>query len=137
VYFSFRWEILDEAGPLDPIPFTAMSKIDVHRDDRGLAACLRGSNLQPDWIESYVRAHHIATLDDFVYMIQATEWERSLGEHVEQVEALKGNRIASARFKSAFEAGQQALKHAAQVAPNFGLNRKILMKLCLRARCNS
>lgn len=95
----------------------AMAKIDVHQDDRGLAACLSGSNLQPEWIESYTRAHHITTLDDFVYMIQATKWERSLGEHVEQVEALKGNRIALARFKSAFEAGQQALKHAAQVAP--------------------
>lgn len=65
----------------------------------------------------YVKFHHLVTLDDFIYMIQVSDWEQSLTEHLEQVISLKGNRIALARFKSAFESGQQALKHAAQVAP--------------------
>eukprot|EP00435_Cladocopium_sp_Y103_P012732 s1670_g3.t1 len=99
------------------IPHVPMAKIDVLQDDRGLAACLKGANLQQEWIDNYVKHHHIVTLDDFVYMIKASDWETSLGEHVEQVAALRGNRIAMARFKSAFEFGQQALKHAAQVAP--------------------
>eukprot|EP00435_Cladocopium_sp_Y103_P000858 s5581_g1.t1 len=94
-----------------------MSRIDVLQDDRGLETCFKGANLEAAWIESYTKVHKLVTLDDFIYMIQASEWEKSLLEHVEQVPDLKGNRIALARFKSAFEAGQQALKHAAQVAP--------------------
>ena len=94
-----------------------MSRIDVMQDDRGLAACFQGANLDAAWTEAYTKFHQLATLDDFIYMIQASDWERSLGEHLEQVASLKGNRIALARFKSAFESGQQALKHAAQVAP--------------------
>eukprot|EP00435_Cladocopium_sp_Y103_P035360 s1614_g9.t1 len=94
-----------------------MSRIDVFQDDRGLAACFKGANLEQSWIDGYVQVHSLTTLDDFVYMIQASDWEKSLAEHINQIPALKTNRIAHARFKSAYEAGLQALKHAAQVAP--------------------
>ena len=50
-------------------------------------------------------------------MVKASDWEQSLGDLMSQVPELKDNRIAEARFKSAYEAGQQALKHAAQSAP--------------------
>ena len=94
-----------------------MTRIDVLQDDRGLATCFRGANLEQSWIDNYTKFHQISTLDDFVYMIQASDWEKSLADHIDQVSALKGNRIALARFKSAYEAGHQALKHAAQAAP--------------------
>lgn len=94
-----------------------MARIDVYQDDRGLAACLRGANIKDEWIEAYKAKHQIVTLDDYVYMVNAASWEASLGELVDQVPALKDDRIALARFKSAFEAGQQALKHAALVSP--------------------
>eukprot|EP00435_Cladocopium_sp_Y103_P022616 s4807_g5.t1 len=94
-----------------------MSRIDVHQDDRGLSACLAGANIKEEWKTAYLRVHHVVTLDDFVYMVKATDWERSLGDLLAQVPEIKDSRIAEARFKSAFEAGQQALKHAAQSAP--------------------
>ena len=75
------------------------------------------SRCQQSWIDNYTKFHQICTLDGFVYMIQASDWEKSLADHIDQVSALKGNRIALARFKSAYEAGHQALKHAAQAAP--------------------
>lgn len=92
-----------------------MAAIDVHQSDRGLQACFNGALLKPEWIEEYVKVHQVATLDDFVFMITATEWEVSLEAHVDKVPSLKGNRIAVARFKSAFTAGQEALKQAVSV----------------------
>eukprot|EP00435_Cladocopium_sp_Y103_P050860 s71_g15.t1 len=94
-----------------------MSRIDIHQDDRGLASCFTGANIKKEWSDAYVAAHHVTTLDDFVYMVKASDWEQSLGDLLAQVTVLKDNRIAEARFKSAYEAGLQALKHAAQSAP--------------------
>eukprot|EP00438_Fugacium_kawagutii_P019665 Skav207971 [mRNA] locus=scaffold495:41021:43631:+ [translate_table: standard] len=91
-----------------------MSHIDVHQHDRGLRACLAGAQLKPEWIDAYVKYHSISTLDDFVYLIRGSDWESSVGEHVGAVRELKDEKIALARFKSAFEVGQQALKQAAQ-----------------------
>ena len=96
---------------------TLMPRIDVHQDDKGLAACLQGANLKPEWITAYQEVHHVTTLDDFIYMVKASDWEQSLGDLLSQVPSLKDNRIAEARFKSAFEAGQQALKQAVQSSP--------------------
>jgi len=45
-------------------------------------------------------------------MIQASDWEKSLAEHIDQVTSLKSDRIALARFKSAYEAGHQARPEA-------------------------
>ena len=94
-----------------------MSRIDVLQDDKGLAACFQGANLQADWITAYKDQHHVTTLDDFVYMVTAASWEASLGDLLQQVPLLKDHRIALARFKSAYEAGQQALRHAVQSSP--------------------
>ena len=94
----------------------AMGRIDVSGDDKGLGACFDAANISTDWRAQYVSFHHVATLDDFVYMIDSTAWERSLGEHLEQVNGLKGNRIILARFKSAYEAGLKALRAATDPA---------------------
>ena len=59
----------------------------------------RAAQLTTAWVDAYTKAHHITTLDDFVFMITAAEWEKSLEAHIEQVAELKGNRIAVARFK--------------------------------------
>ena len=91
-----------------------MSRIDVLQDDRGLATCLAAAQIRPEWVADYKTAHGVSTLDDFVYMVTASEWEKSLTELVEGVASLKGNRIALARFKSAFECGKEALKQASQ-----------------------
>ena len=72
------------------------------------------AQIRPEWFEAYKVAHAVSTLDDFVYMVTASEWEKSLGELVEGVASLRGNRIALARFKSAFECGREALKQAAR-----------------------
>ena len=50
-----------------------MTRIDVLQDDRGLATCFRGANLEQSWIDNYTKFHQISTLDDFVYMIQASD----------------------------------------------------------------
>ena len=86
------------------------------QSDRGLAACFQGAQLSQEWIDAYSKTHSLTTLDDFIFMITASEWEKSLEAHIEQVQALRGNRIAVARFKSAVMAGQEALKQAVTVS---------------------
>lgn len=90
-----------------------MSRIDVLQDDRGLASCFAAAQIKQEWIDAYKTKHGVGTLDDFIYMVRASSWESSLGELLEAVPELKNNRIAEARFKSAFECGTQALKQAA------------------------
>ena len=55
-----------------------MARIDVHQDDKGLSACWAGANLKPEWTEAYTRVHQLVTLDDFIYMVKASDWEQSL-----------------------------------------------------------
>lgn len=93
-----------------------MSKIDVLTDDRGLQSCLVGANLSEGWIKEFLSVHKITTLDDFVYLVNSAEWERSLQALVEAT-SFKQDRIAGARFKSAYLAGQQALKQSLEVSP--------------------
>jgi len=92
----------------------SLSKIDVLSDDRGLLACLEGANLHKAWIEEFTKVHKISTLDDFVYLVTASDWEKSLSELI-SITSYKTDRIAGARFKSAYLAGSQALKQSLQV----------------------
>ena len=92
----------------------SLSKIDVLSDDRGLLACLEGANLHKAWIEEFTKIHKISTLDDFVYLVTASDWEKSLSELI-SITSYKTDRIAGARFKSAYLAGSQALKQSLQV----------------------
>ena len=94
-----------------------MAHIDVLADDRGLSTCFRGAQIKEEWANLYLAHHHIGTLDDFVYTVTGHEWEKSLESLVFAVTGLQQNRIALARFKSAYECGVQALKQAAQSAP--------------------
>ena len=103
------------SNPLS-VRLNTMSRIDVLQDDRGLSTCVAAAQIKPEWIDAYNTAHSVATLDDFVYLVTASDWEASLKELVEGVPALRGNRIAMARFKSAYECGTVALKQAAQPA---------------------
>ena len=48
-------------------PTFTMSRIDVHQDDKGLAACWAGANLKADWMAAYTKVHQVLTLDDFVH----------------------------------------------------------------------
>ena len=93
-----------------------MSKIDTMQDDRGLLTCYQGALVKEEWQAAYNTFHSITTLDDFIYMVDGETWETSLTQLVEAVPALKGNRIAMARFKSSFEAGRLALRQAATPA---------------------
>ena len=97
-------------------PRAAMGRIDVSSDDRGLGACFEAAHITADWRGLYVSHHKVVTLDDYIYMIDSTAWEKSLESHLQQVTGLRDNRIALARFKSAYEAGLQALRAAA--SPN-------------------
>ena len=48
-------------------PTFTMLRIDVHQDDKGLAACWAGANLKADWTAAYTKVHQVLTLDDFVH----------------------------------------------------------------------
>ena len=65
-------------------------------------------------IEEFTKVHKISTLDDFVYLVTASDWEKSLSELI-SITSYKTDRIAGARFKSAYLAGSQALKQSLQV----------------------
>ena len=74
--------------------------IDVLSDDRGLRACMDGANVAAEWREALTKAHSISTLDDFIYLVTASEWEASLRDLVQAAGSpVKDNRIALARFK--------------------------------------
>ena len=85
------------------VPGLAMAKIDVRVDDRGLACCLDNANVLPDWKGVFVNQHRITTLDDFVYLVSSKDWEAEVLALLEGVKELKGNRIAAARFRSAWK----------------------------------
>ena len=114
---QFLWPKRPVFPFLSRVARSAMAKIDVRVDDRGLACCLDNANVLPEWKGVFVKQHHITTLDDFVYLVNSKDWEAEVLALVEGVKELKGNRIAGARFRSAWEAGSQALKQATQVQP--------------------
>lgn len=55
-----------------------------------------------------------------MYLVEAQDWEKSVGELVKAVSSLATNRIAIARFKASYEAGSQAIKNAAQASSKSG-----------------
>ena len=57
--------------------------------------------------------HTLETLDDFIFMARQDKWEDSIEEMVKAVPSVKDNRVALARFKAAWECGNQAIKLAA------------------------
>ena len=97
-----------------------VSKIDVFQTDRGLHSCFAASNVRPEWEKDFVKQHNLETLEDFVYLVSANDWDTGVGELVKAVSSLASNRIAAARFKASLEAGAQAIKLAAQAASKSG-----------------
>ena len=91
------------------------SVIDTLQDDRGLQSCLAAANIKPEWSTPFLQTHGIETLDDYVFMVNATKSEESILALVQAAPAVKDNRVALSRFKAAFESGQQAIKNAASV----------------------
>ena len=110
-------------------PRAAMGRIDVSSDDRGLGACFEAAHITADWRGLYVSHHKVVTLDDYIYMIDSTAWEKSLESHLQQVTGLRDNRIALARFKSM----KQACK-LCELQPLQTRRLKTLMSRCLTQR---
>lgn len=90
------------------------SSIDVYQADRGLATCFEAANIETAWRDEFLAKHRIQTLDDYVYMVTHSEWERSLTDLVDSCPGLKPNRVILSRFKAAWESGSAAVKQAAQ-----------------------
>ena len=90
-------------------------KIDVMQDDRGLQSCLAAANLKKEWYEPFVAFHKIETLDDFVFMIQSSDTDKTVLEMAQAVKETKDNRVALARLKAAYESGTQAIRLASSV----------------------
>ena len=90
-------------------------KIDVVQDDRGLQSCLVSANLKREWYEPFVLFHKIETLDDFVFMVQSSDTDKSILDMAQAVKVTKDNRVALARLKAAYESGSRAIKLASSV----------------------
>ena len=97
-----------------------VNRIDVFQTDRGLHSCFVAGNVRPEWEKEFVKQHNLETLEDFVYLVEAQDWEKSVGELVKAVSSLATNRIAIARFKASYEAGSQAIKNAALASSKSG-----------------
>jgi len=90
-------------------------RIDTFVDDRGLAACFQQANVHQEWFQEYI--------------VDSKNWEREVVDLCESTSHLKGNKIAAARIKSAWEAGHHALKMAQQAAPTENLDELFLKQL--------
>lgn len=97
-----------------------VNRIDVFQTDRGLHSCFVAGNVRPEWEKEFVKQHNLETLEDYVYLVEAQDWEKSVGELVKAVSSLATNRIAIARFKASYEAGSQAIKNAALASSKSG-----------------
>ena len=110
---SVLWVSQHLVDPRSP----AMSRghqIDTLQDDRGLAACLSGSNVLPEWADAVIRAHKWETLEDFIFSVD----EKDVTAAIQSLLApttFKENRLAlQARLRAAYSAGAEAIKQAAQ-----------------------
>lgn len=68
------------------------SSIDVFQADRGLATCFEAANIETAWRDEFLAKHRVQTLDDYVYMVTHSEWERSLTDLVDSDHARGSNR---------------------------------------------
>ena len=108
--------VQDSPPPKVVVAMSHVAKIDVFQSDRGLASCLKASNVKDEWAKEFLGFHKLETLDDLIFSVTSNNWEAGIEEMCKQVRPIADNRIALARFRSAYEAGQQAIKMAAQVA---------------------
>ena len=88
------------------------SSIDLHSDDKGLAACLRLANVQDAWRDAFVAKHRPESLEDFVYLVSKNDWEAELRGLLDEVPSLKDSRLVLARFKAAWSSGMAAISAA-------------------------
>ena len=96
----------------------AMSRghqIDTLQDDRGLAACLSGSNVLPEWADAVIRAHKWETLEDFIFSVDEKDVTAAIHSLLAPT-PFKDNRLTQARLRAAYSAGAEAIKQAAQAA---------------------
>ena len=91
------------------------SAVDTQASDRGLASCFRAARVGETWSEAFVKQHKLETLEDFIYVVDRTRREASLSELTDEVAVLKGDRLALARLKAAYEAGYSAIQKAQAV----------------------
>ncbi len=100
-------------------------RIDTFVDDRGLASCFTQANVHTEWARALIGQHKFTTLDDFVYVVDSKSWEKEVVDLCESTPSLKGNKIAAARIKSAWETGHHALKMAQQASPTENLDEAL------------
>ena len=91
---------------------SAVARIDTLQGDRGLKTCFEAANVETPWMDAFVKAHGVTTLDDFVYLVDGKNWEASIQDLLNAIESLKGKRLVLARFKAAYESGLSAIKHS-------------------------
>ena len=89
---------------------SAVSRIDVRQNDRGLQTCFDAANVQSTWAATFCKLHKLETLDDFVYLMDSKDWEQNLKDLLNASSDLKDNRLILARFKAAYESGVSAIK---------------------------
>ena len=85
--------------------------------DRGLHCCFQVANVKPGWAQEFVTRHRLRTLDDFVVAAASEPGEQGVEALVNQVPTLAGNQLAVARFGTALDIAQDALKRAAAPEP--------------------
>ena len=93
----------------------AAASIDLHADDKGLAACFRLANVQKSWMRDFVTHHRVETLEEIIFFVEKATWEPSLMTLVDEVQSIRESRLILARFKSAWQSGVTAIQ-AAQTA---------------------
>lgn len=89
---------------------SAVSRIDIMQNDRGLQTCFDAANVQPTWATTFCQLHKLETLDDFIYLMDSKDWEQNLKELLNASSELKDNRLILSRFKAAYESGASAIK---------------------------
>eukprot|EP00435_Cladocopium_sp_Y103_P013344 s3509_g3.t1 len=89
---------------------SAAARIDTLQNDRGLKTCFDAANVDAGWSETFCKLHKVATLDDFVYLVDSKDWESGLRDLLQASPTLKDNRIILSRFKAAYESGVTAIK---------------------------
>ena len=95
------------------------------QDDQGLQACFKRARLETSWTQEFCKSVKIETLEDYVYLFNKSTWETELEAHLQGIPALKDNRLALSRFKSAYEAGAAAIKQARDVASKIDADKDL------------
>lgn len=88
------------------------ARVDILQDDKGLLTCFEAARVEPEWAAAFQAAYKIESLHDYIYHLDAKNWESDLTDLLSKVEKLRNNRLILSRFKAAYESGLAAIKHS-------------------------